>query len=236
MMRKNLTTGMLALVMALGAVACSDDDPTEPGESELTVEEAEALAEALAQVGNQVAFQVFLQAAASQGSNAIAPAGIDALGDVFTPQSHGGPHKSFTLSVNDVPCVGGEGGVSAQLTVTTTEYPEEDRVVLEANGTMTHEACRVVARKRRQGGQQVFVITGDPNLSWTLRLEAVGDELVGEQTFDYNGAFRWATPDGRGGRCTVDYSLTVNMDEMRAEAAGTFCGVNVEWTAEWSDA
>ena len=228
MMRKNLTTGLLALVMALGAVACSDDDPTEPKESELSTEEATALAEALARVGDDVALKVFLQAV-SQGSNALAPAGIDALGDVFTPQSHGGPHKSVTLSVEDVPCVGGEGDVSAQLTVTTTEYPEEDRVVLEAEGTMTHQACRVVARK--QQGQQVFAITGDPNLSWTLRLEAVGDELVGEQTFDYNGAFRWATPDGRGGRCTVDYSLTVDMDEKRAEAAGTFCGVNVQWTA-----
>jgi hypothetical protein len=233
MMRKNLTTGLLALVMALGAVACSDDDPTEPKESELSTEEATALAEALARVGDDVALKVFLQAV-SQGSNALAPAGIDALGDVFTPQSHGGPHKSFTLSVEDVPCVGGEGDVSAQLTVTTTEYPEEDRVVLEAEGTMTHQACRVVARK--QQGQQVFAITGDPNLSWTLRLEAVGDELVGEQTFAYNGAFRWTTPDGRAGRCTVDYSLTVDMDEKRAEAAGTFCGVNVQWTAEWSDA
>src|SRR5690606_35783878 len=98
MMRKNLTTGLLALVMALGAVACSDDDPTEPKESELSTEEATALAEALARVGDDVALKVFLQAV-SQGSNALAPAGIDALGDVFTPQSHGGPHKSFTLSV-----------------------------------------------------------------------------------------------------------------------------------------
>ena len=55
MMRKNLTTGLLALVMALGAVACSDDDPTEPKESELSTEEATALAEALARVGDDVA-------------------------------------------------------------------------------------------------------------------------------------------------------------------------------------
>lgn len=235
MMRKDLTTGLLALVMSLGAVACSDD-PTEPGESDLSNEEATALAEALARVGDDVALRVFAQAGASQGSKAMAPAGIDARGDVFTRQSHGGPHRSFTLSVDDVPCVGGEGDVSAQLKVTTAEYPEEDRVVLEAEGTMTHHACRVVARKRQQQGQQVFVITGDPNLSWALRLQAVGKELVGEQTFDYSGAFRWETPEGRKGRCTVDYSLRVNLDEKRAEAEGTFCGVNVEWTAEWSDA
>lgn len=220
-MRKDLTAGLLALLLASGTVACSDD-PTEPGESELSTEEAEALAQALGEVGVTVFMKLY-----AEGINmAAAPAGMHSFGSDFTPQSHGGQHFTLTRSAN-VPCPVG-GTVGAQVTLEITEYPEEERVVFEMEGTQTHNACKVMGR------QQEFTITGDPNLSWSFYAETVGEELAGEMTLDYSGAFRWATGD-RQGRCTIDYAVRVNVVEHRATMEGSFCGATVEQTVTWTN-
>lgn len=220
-MRKDLTAGLLALVLASGAVACSDD-PTEPEESQLSAEEAQALAVALGEVGVDVFFRLY-----AGGLNTAAPAGMHPFGSDFAPQSHGGEHLTLTRSAT-APCPYG-GTVAAQVTLDIAEYPEEDRVTFEMEGTQTHDKCRVMARR------QEFSINGDPNLSWSFYAETVGDDPVGDMSLDYSGAFRWETA-GRQGRCTIDYSLRVNLVEHRATMEGSFCGATVTQTVNWTNA
>ncbi len=223
-MRRYLTTGILALLVAMGAAACSDDDPTEPGASTLSAEEAASLAQALAELG----FLVYANMEFGE-ADAVAPGGVHTLRNAFTPQAVAGESGSLTLSVDNVPCPIG-GTLSAQITMTGTQFPDEDRFIMEMDGTQTHKACRVMA------GQQEFSITGDPNLTWSMRLEMIGDDAVGEQTFEYGGAFLWSTPQGREGRCTIDYALIYDGGTDVLTLEGQFCGVKIDQTIDWSDA
>ncbi|HEX7119347.1 MAG TPA: hypothetical protein VF212_11190 [Longimicrobiales bacterium] len=213
-MRKDLVRSALALALAMAVVACDDDGPTDGQQDELTQAEAEALAAAMANQG---------YAGAEEGSQAGGE-------QAFAPQSHGaGEHFNFTLENVERPCPLG-GTVVQNASGSITSYTEEERVVIDLEGTQTHEACGFAAE------QTQFEVTGDPNLAWTVHLEAVDSQPVGEQTVALEGGFTWSSADGRSGTCTVDLSAVLNPEAQSWTLTGTFCGVTIESTASWTDA
>lgn len=212
-MRKILTKGVLAFALLAATAACDDEGPAESTGDELTSEEATALAEVMAGLGY------------ASGAGAMEEQEVQAA---FVPQSHGGAHYTRTVNIT-APCPRG-GELEVEATLTGTEYPEEERVVVEFEGTHTHSECGVTAR------QKEFVVTGNPNLSWSMGLETQHGELAGVLTFDYEGGFDWSSSDGRSGTCTVDLHAEVDVEGQTSSLAGQFCGVTIESNASWTEA
>jgi hypothetical protein len=216
-MYKHLSRGVLALAL-LTAVACSDDDPTESSQAQLTQEEVEELAEALSQIGFPELFLEVNKLSRGASPQSARAGGLQPLAD---PETF---NHTFAATAN---CpVSGKVELQAELDV--ARYPDEDRLVADLGGSQRHDKCRVPLRR---GG--TIEVTGAPNLSWEMHFEAVQGQLVGELTAEYKGGFTWAKSDGRSGQCTVDFSGKVNPEEGKATLEGKFCNISVTKEVTW---
>jgi len=116
--------------------------------------------------------------------------------------------------------LGGEVAVMADVEVTGETETETVRV--EYTMTQTHSSCVVQSEEGRE-----FTLTGDPNLSFNLVVEADGMEGVIDWGGDVQGTINWST-DGMEGSCPVSFDFGGGIEgqstSISGSMGGTVCG------------
>jgi hypothetical protein len=192
-------------LLALATLAVACKDSTSSGDP-LTQLEAEQLAAVLVEEGF-VGFE--------------APSAASGAGAAVIP---------ITITINDVgPCDGG-GTVALSGTLTADIDPVSESGTLSYNYTMTPNSCEVTTES-----QQVFWVSGDPNLSVTGTFGWAATGFDG--TLTYDGGFSFVADDGREGACAFDidaaYDVTLDPNTGEATAAsasmsGSVCGFTID--------
>lgn len=213
----------LIAALGLAMAACGDDDTTNPASGELTETEATALAALLAADGF----------ADSQSAGSTAAPGLSAA--PFGPQP--ATRVVFTIEDETHPCrLSGTRTLNASLEIVAGEA-ESDPVKMTLEGSTVYDACGALL-EHEDGTTRVTLDSPKPGISMAMSLLFDDEGPIGPQTIAYDGTFDWSTEDGRSGRCTIDYEVTIEPGETEdsgtIRVTGAVCGHSLNRTLEWS--
>ncbi len=193
----------LALVGAVGLVACGDDGPTATGDP-LTDEEAQDLS------------AIVLQTALASTAGGI-PTG---------PAAADGPQAApFTYSASietSVPCSGG-GSVAINGSATINGDDETGEYAVTYNVTEAHQNCV-------ESGPNQHNFTLNSSLALGFVMEALYDGEISTLDWDgtLSGTIDWSS-EGRSGSCSVSltYAASFTGSTITVSTTGNVCGTTV---------
>jgi hypothetical protein len=197
-------------LMTLAALAAACSETTAPSGDQLTLEEAQAVAQEIVRSGEKV----------------YAESAVETL-----PGASTAANEPLTIRIDHDsthPCPVG-GNVALALTVNLELDGVAQSLVYEVDGALTHAACAFI----EEG--VTLTVDGDPNLEFHANIEAAAGQ-AGPYTATADGALDWTASDGRSGRCVIDISSVTDFVARSRTVSGEVCGHTFQQTMSWSDA
>ncbi|MHC4822162.1 MAG: hypothetical protein ACYTDX_10640 [Planctomycetota bacterium] len=200
-MLRRTAAAIATLALVASVPGCSD--AVGPGADELSQAEALALA---GQLGLQS-----LSFARAQDADvpSQATAGPSRVPETVT--------ISYAVSR---PCQWG-GTVASSGSIQVLSDPEVERVEVDISATDVHQECGL------RGGEDLFILTGDPDLTTQVHVASLVGEPNGTQSVSLVGAVQWESED-RAGRCEVDFLIEVDPAAGSQSTRGSFCGYDFD--------
>jgi hypothetical protein len=205
---------MILPLLALGALAACDDDPTGTGET-LTETEVAELSDVLVQSSFDVTGEIAADASVTTTDGTLELSNVPITSTI-----------EFTLTRT---CE-----LGGQVVIEGARIRQWDRETWTGSSdlsvTKTHEGC---ARPLRNS-DVVITLDGAPDIAVEAHHEWTAGHRHGLQTLTMLGAVDWSTGDGRSGTCEIDVEASFDPETHTRTVAGTFCNRTFERTTTWN--
>jgi hypothetical protein len=201
------TVGVCALVVLFAAC---DESATDATGDSLSRAEAFAIASAVAEVSADASDRGIEEGSASAGLTVAAE-----------PKTISFDHTSSH------PCPTA-GRITVGLEAVLVWDRETNAAELDANGSLTHDACAFP----HEG--LTLTVTGNPSLTVTSHAATSGGRPSEPWTSEAGGTFSWSASDGRSGTCGIDVGTVTDFDARSRTVQGEVCGHSVDQTITWN--